>query len=202
MSTAKLNVWVTKLGDPWSIVNQPYPGYQWVVAVANCGGVVNWSEGRYRHHSDDAWTPIQQHAGPGGVMGWWYDSIPTLDGHVEIELPPGSYSVIASLHTWFVEGVLYGNWYTDHAIVHLPCGQESCATLYAPSEMSCHRRLYDFVIPLLIKHGVIAREAGDRAIQAMRAAFNRKMSPFEEQEMELLRRAFERMDQEPQKKSG
>jgi hypothetical protein len=195
MSTAKLNVWITRVGDPWSIANESaIAPYKWEVAVLSCGGVVNWSEGRYRHHSEDRWVPIKPHTMPGDAReGWWFDNIPALDGHVEIELPPGSYVVIASLHNWFADGELWGNWVTDHGIVHVSCGQEACTTLYVPSEWRCAAPLLEVVLPLQIKHQVIKPEQGERAIGAMRAAFDRKPSPFEEQEMELLRRAFRRM---------
>ena len=93
MSTSTLNVWITNLGNPCSIANDVGSGipYHWSVAVAHCDGtVVNWSEGRYRFHSEDKWIPIPKHTPPGGQeSGWWYEMIPTLDGHVEIELPPG-----------------------------------------------------------------------------------------------------------------
>lgn len=94
MSTAILNVWVTKLGDPCSIANDEKPlPHAWVVAVSDCRGrVVNWSEGRYRFHHEDPWTPIRYHTPPGGAPGWWYESIPTKDGHVEIELPRAAMS--------------------------------------------------------------------------------------------------------------
>jgi len=200
MSTAKLNVWITKVGDPWSISNEtPIGDYLWEVAVLNCGGVVNWSEGRYRHHSEDPWKPIEPHAMPGDtVKGWWFDNIPALDGHVEIELPPGSYVVIASLHNWVQDGELYGNWVTDHGIVHVSCGQEACTTLYAPSEQRCGWVLLEAVLPLQMRHEVVKREQGERAVGAMREAFNRRPSPFEEREIEVLRRAFKRMGKERQ----
>ena len=51
--------------------------------------------------------------------------IPTRDGHVEIELPPGCYVVRGSMHTWFVNGVLYGNWATDRAVVQA-CSAVTC----------------------------------------------------------------------------
>ena len=50
MSTATLNAWITNLGDPCTIANDPGPPNPWVVAVTHCEGrVLNWSEERCRH---------------------------------------------------------------------------------------------------------------------------------------------------------
>ncbi len=196
MSTATLNIWITNLGEPCTIANDPGLPEPWVVAVSHCDGrVLNWSEGRYRYHREDSWIPIGLHTPPGGVAGYWYDSIATRDGHVEIEVPPGCYSVRASMHTWFYNGVLFGNWATDHAIVQASCAQEVCATLYAPSGHACGIPLFEFVIPLLVRNGVIDQEQGERAIQALREIFMpQAASRFERAEFETLRRAFEQMD--------
>jgi hypothetical protein len=192
MSTATLNVWITNIGDPCTIVN----AHPWVVVVQHCDGrVLNWSEGRYRHHREDEWIPIPPHTPQDGTKGWWYESIPTHDGHVQIEVPPGCYVLVASQHVWFSNGVLWGNWKTDHAIVQAGCGQDVCATLYAPSTKACWEPLH-FVIQLLMRHQIIGREEGEQAIEAMRAVFDRQPSRFERNELETLRRAFEQMGKE------
>lgn len=196
MSTSILNVWITNLGDPCSIANDPNLPNPWVVAVAHCSGrVLNWSEGRYRHHREDPWIPIRRHSGSHGAMGWWYDSIPTRDGHVEIELPPGSYVVRATMHSWFVNGLLFGNWATERAVVQACCGNDVCATLYAPSAMACSVPLFEFVLPLLVRNQILKREDADRVIKAMSSVFKPDAgSAFEQEEFETLRQAFERMD--------
>jgi hypothetical protein len=199
MSTPILNVWITNLGDPCSVANDIGAGipYAWSVAVSHCNGtVLNWSEGRFRHHRDDKWTPIQQHTPAGGTTaGWWYEMIPTRDGHVEIELPPGCYSVRGSMHTWFVNGVLHGNWATDHAIVQACCGEERCITLYASSFQPCNVILFEMVIPLLIRNGVIGEKEGNAAIEALRKLHNaEQLSQFERGELETLRRALKQME--------
>jgi hypothetical protein len=205
MSTSILNVWITNLGQPCSIANDPGLPNPWVVAVAHCDGqVLNWSEGRYRHHREDKWIPIPRHTPPGGGAGWWYDSIPTRDGHVEIELPPGCYTVRATMHSWFVNGLLYGNWATERAVIQACCGDDVCATLYAPSAMACSVPLFQFVIPLLMQNGIIKREAGAQAIQAMAAVFKPEAaSAYEQAEFENLKRAFQQMEQvKPQVKGS
>lgn len=213
MSTSTLNIWITNLGEPCTIANDPTivndpPGLQppqqplapWVVAVSHCDGrVLNWSEGRYRHHHEDKWRPILKHTPPGEPPGekegWWYDSIPTRDGHVEIEVPPGCYIVRATMHSWFVNGVLYGNWATERVIIQASCGKDICATLYAPSAIACSVPLFEFVIPLLIKNQIINREKAKVAIDAMKAIFNpESASSYEKEEFETLRRAFRNMD--------
>ena len=204
MSTARLNVFITELGEPCTISNG-----RWVVAVSHCNGtLLNWSEGRYRQHSGDAWTNIAQHIPPHSAdtpplpRGWYYDNVPAPNGHVEMEVPPGSYVVIGSLHTWFSHGVLYGNWYTDHAIVQASGGQDVCVTLYAPSVMSCFKRLIDFVIPLGEKYRIFKHEEAQQAAKAMRAVVGSlSMSPFEQEEQKVLMIALEGMAGEGEGKS-
>lgn len=202
MSTAILDVWITNLGDPCTITNDAASGlpHAWVVAVSHCDGrVLNWSEGRYRMHRDDPWTPIPFHAVPGSpIEGWWYDSIPTRDGHVEIEVPPGCYTLRGSMHTWFLNGVLYGNWATDHAVVQACCGQDTCTTLYAPTGPACVIPLFQFVLPLLIRHQVLDEEQATRAVEALREAFRPEAaSAFERRELETLQAQFSQMGTVP-----
>lgn len=130
----------------------------------------------------------------GGATGWWYDSIPTRDGHVEIEVPPGCYAVRATMHSWFVNGLLFGNWATERAVVQGCCGDDVCATLYAPSALACSVPLFEFVLPLLIRNRIVKREDGERAINAMKAAFNPEAaSAYEQEEFKALRQAFAQM---------
>lgn len=198
MSTAILNVWISNLGDPCSIANDVGSGifYHWSVAVAHCNGsVLNWSEGRYRFRHDAPWIPIPEHTPPGGKPGWWYEMVPTRDGHVEIEVPPGCYTVVGSMHTWFVNGVLHGNWATDRAIVQACCGEDACVRLYASSMQPCNVILFEFVIPMLVKNNVIKREEGDAAIKALRAIHHpEELSSFDRGMLDLLRRAYMQMD--------
>lgn len=199
MSTAILNVWISNLGDPCTVANDSGSGipYHWSVAVLDCcGRVVNWSEGRYRFRKDDPWIPIPEHTPAGGsAKGWWYEMIPAKDGHVEIELPPGCYTVVGSMHTWFVGGVLYGNWATDRAIVVAPCGADVCVRLYASSFQPCHVILGKFVIPLLVKNKVLTREQGDAATRAL-AALEKPdaLSQYERGYLDVLQRAYANMD--------
>jgi hypothetical protein len=204
VSTSTLDVWITNLGEPCTIASDSGLPHAWVVAVSHCDGrVLNWSEGRYRHHSDDPWTRIPSHTPPGSTTaGTFYESIPTLDGHVEIELPPGCYVVRASMHTWFTNGLLYGNWATERAIVQACCGEEVCATLYAPSAIACSIPLFEFVFPLLAEHGILKHEQIGPAVDALRETLRPEAgSAYEQADFETLRRAFKRMEK-PRNKTG
>ena len=197
MSTAKLNIWITNLGDPCTIANDIGAGipYAWSVAVLHCDGrVLNWSEGRYRLHADDKWTPIPRHTPSGGTPGWWYEQVPTRDGHVEIEVPPGCYVVRGSMHTWFVNGVLHGNWATDHGIVQVCCGDDACVKLYASSFQPCDAIMLR-VLSLLVRYKAVGEAEGAAAIRALNALLKPEaLSPFERRELEMLGRAFEKME--------
>jgi hypothetical protein len=99
------------------------------------------------------------------------------------------------MHSWFINGLLYGNWATERAIVQACCGQEACATLYAPSAIACSVPLFKFVIPLLLKQQIIKREQALPTIEAMAALFRPEAaSAYEQEEFETLRRAFEQME--------
>ncbi len=134
MATAKLNVWITKLGEPCATSDR-----RWVVAVSRCdGSILEWG-------------------------GMTYDSIPAPNGHAEIKVPPGCYVVSASMHTWWAEGILMGNWFTHDAIVQVACGDDACVTLYAPTAQSCIRPVFEIVLPLLAEHQVIPRDLAEAA---------------------------------------
>ena len=195
MSTSILNVWITNLGDPCSIANDPGLPNPWVVAISHCNGkILNWSEGRYRFRRDDKWIPIPKHTPPGGTLGWFYDSIPTRDGHVEIEVPPGCYVLRASMHTWFTHGLLYGNWATERAVVQACCGDDVCTTLYAPSAIACLVPLFEIVIPLLAQNRIVGQAEAKRAIEAMKAITKiEEASEYEKAEFETLRLAYRQM---------
>jgi hypothetical protein len=202
MSTSILNVWITNLGDPCSITNDAASGlpHAWVVAVMHCNGtLLDWSETRFRFHKDDPWTAVPLHTPPGNPPlppGWYCDNIPTKDGHVEIEVPPGSYVLRGSMHTWFTNGILYGNWATDRAVIQACCGREVCATLYAPSAPACWIPLLEMVFPLLAEHKIIDGAAA-KNLEAVRHALKPEAaSAFERGEFDVLRRAFAQMDKE------
>jgi hypothetical protein len=100
------------------------------------------------------------------------------------------------MHTWFTNGLLYGNWATDHGIIQACCGREVCITLYAPTGPSCWVPLFEFVIPLLVEHKLIDPEAA-RKLEAIKATLDVKSaSQFEQQVIQTLQQQRKQMDKE------
>jgi hypothetical protein len=108
MSLATLNVWVTAIGDPCHIDNDPTRKV--VVHIVDCeGNVLTW-------------------------CGRTYRDIPTECGHATIEIPPGCYAVFASEGV----GIgTFGNVLTHVQIVRANCGDHVCVTLFTPSAHLC-----------------------------------------------------------------
>ena len=109
MSTATLNVWITNFGDACHIVDRE----NWFVHITDCNGkVLKWCNRKYSF-------------------------IRTKCGHVEIEIPPGCYSVFAG-HSGRGEGVPpFGNRLTHVQVVRANCGDHICVTLFSPSMWHC-----------------------------------------------------------------
>ncbi|HXM45104.1 MAG TPA: hypothetical protein VN924_27950 [Bryobacteraceae bacterium] len=108
MSTANLNVWITKIGDPCHITDLPY-----FVTVVDCAGnVLEW-------------------------CGKTYSFIPAKCGHLEIEIPPGVYAVFAGQDPQGKGVGAFGNWLTCVQVVRANCGDHVCVTLFAPSLHLC-----------------------------------------------------------------
>lgn len=162
MGISKLNIWITDLGNPCKMAAR-----DWVVAVFNCDGkVLEW-------------------------CGKRYDSVPVKCGHVELELPPGCYVIRASSHTWWTNGVLYGNWATDRAVVQACCGQEHCVTLYAPSAQACWIPLFEVVFRALSQNKVLPPNVLEAAKVIQESMAKLPISDFEKAEAAHLRVMFE-----------
>lgn len=124
--------------------------------------------------------------------------IPTRDGHVEIEVPPGCYLVAASMHTWFVNGVLHGNWATDRAIVQACCGEDVCVGLYASSFQPCNW-IFQQVIAMLLQNKAIAAEDARRVQDALKSLYKPdEVSATERGLIAALGRAFNKMEKPKQ----
>lgn len=111
MSTAKLNVWVTAVGEACKIDNQ----HQWYVHILHCSGeVLTWCKRAYMN-------------------------LPTQCGHLEIEIPPGCYMVCATWSPAppNTTPTSLGNHITHVAVVRADCGKESCVTLFPPTLHFC-----------------------------------------------------------------
>jgi len=112
MSTAKLNVWVTKVGDPCRIDNE----HQWFVHILHCDGeLLTWCD-------------------------QVYTNLPTKCGHLEIEIPPGCYMVCATWSPAPVGPTVpttLGNHISHLVSIRANCGDEVCATLFPPTFHWC-----------------------------------------------------------------
>jgi hypothetical protein len=110
MSTANLNVWITRFGDACHIEDKE----TWFVHVTDCEGrVLEW-------------------------CGKKYSFIPAKCGHATIDIPPGCYTVFAS-HTppTQVSVPPFGNRLTHVQVVRANCGDHICVTLFSPSLSNC-----------------------------------------------------------------
>jgi hypothetical protein len=116
--TAKLCVWVTEFGDPCHIMQSE----TFYVHITLCdGNVLKWCDRTYSY-------------------------IPTKCGMVEIEVPPGCYSVFATHTPKPGEGVPpFGNRLTHLQVVRVNCGDHVCVTLFSPSIWYCGTWFMDAV---------------------------------------------------------
>jgi hypothetical protein len=111
VSTAKLNIWVTKVGDPCRIDDS----IQWFVHILHCNGeILQWCNKKYAN-------------------------LPTKCGHLEVEIPPGCYMVVA---TWSPGAgttvpTSLGNHISHLQIVRANCGDHLCVTLFPPTFHWC-----------------------------------------------------------------
>jgi hypothetical protein len=143
--TAKLCVWVTEFGDPCHIMQTE----QYFIHVTDCEGhVLKWCDKNYSF-------------------------IPTKCGFVEIEVPPGCYSVFGT-HTAGPKSLVrppFGNRLTHVQVVRVNCGDHVCVTLFSPSMWHCGTWFAEAVtahLPLFENHK-INPGLGNDAVKAVRA---------------------------------
>jgi hypothetical protein len=149
MSTATLNVWITDIGDPCHITETEY-----FVHVVDCGGnALQW-------------------------CGKTYTFIPTKCGHLEIEIPPGCYAVLASQGRGLGT---FGNLLTHVQVVRANCGDHVCVTLFAPTGHFCGSWFANAVLWALESPGVVVLNPGlaRGAVEAVnRLLANVEVDPF------------------------
>lgn len=110
MSLAKLNIIITRRSDACHIDDrEPY-----FVHITDCEGQpLNW-------------------------CGKTFTFLPTKCGHLEVEIPPGCYTVFAGHSPAPAAGVPpFGNLLTHVQVVRANCGDHICVTLFAPSMWYC-----------------------------------------------------------------
>jgi hypothetical protein len=111
MSTAKLNVWVTAVGD----ASRVDMAHQWYVHVLHpSGDILEWAGTDYRN-------------------------LLTTNGHREIELPPGEYMVVAtwSPAPGGTAPSTLGNHATHVAVVRVNSGDHIGVVLFTPTFHFC-----------------------------------------------------------------
>ena len=172
MSTATLNVWVTKVGDPCRIDDRT----QWFVHILHCNGeILEW-------------------------CGRRYVNLRTKCGHLEVEIPPGCYMVVA---TWSPgpAGVpapqSLGNHISHLQVIRADCGDHVCVTLFPPTFHWCG---IWWLVALreamtLQNFPANARPAAKRALEAADELL-RQISP------DPLAQQMLKIEQEPRPKDG
>jgi hypothetical protein len=111
MSTARLDVWVTAVGDACRIDDER----PWFVHVLHCdGSILEW-------------------------CGRRYSNVETKCGHVEIEVPPGCYMVCATWSPAPDDATprSLGNHISHVVAVRANCGDHVCVTLFPPTFHFC-----------------------------------------------------------------
>jgi hypothetical protein len=160
MSAARLNVWVTAVGDPCRIDNE----HQWFVHVLHCeGDVLRW-------------------------CGRAFTNIPTRCGHVEFDVPPGCYMVCATWSPGAPAAgrpTSLGNHISHLVTVRANCGDHVCVTLFPPTFHHCG--IWWLVAArAAIERGELDRKAGGAAVEAVeRLVATLEPDPFTEKMNEI-----------------
>ena len=121
MSVSRLNIWVSEVADAcgtWNGAGQ--------MTVLDCNGVLRWECGRFLH-PDGKWVQV-----PDGE----YRHLPFRCGHLEVELPPGCYWVLAG-YTIPLTSHIHFNGTTHVGIVEVGCGEHACVKLFNPTAKLC-----------------------------------------------------------------
>jgi hypothetical protein len=154
MGMAKLNVWVSGLDEPCTVDSRT-----WYVTIYGCDGkVLQW-------------------------CGRTYGVIPARCGHLEVEVPPGTYYLKAVWSYWVEAGglVYHGNHFTDAAIVQACCEHTTCVKLFTPQVHRCGiifiRAIQDLVHQKAVDPA-LARTAMD-AVQKLLEQVPRPIKGFE-----------------------
>lgn len=122
----KLNIWISDVADACGIWNPKEDAKGQKITIFDCDGIFRWECGRYRA-CDASWQAV-----PNGL----YQNLPSEHGHLEAELPPGCYWVIAGGATPNPHYIHLN--YTSHiGIVQVKCGETTCLKLFNPSIRTC-----------------------------------------------------------------
>lgn len=154
MGLSRLNVWVSELDEPCKMSERT-----WYVLIYSCDG------------------KILTHCGQRYLL------LPAPCGHLETQVPPGTYLVKAVWSYHLAGGVYHANHFTDAAIVHVCCDEDACVTLFNPRAHRCGI-IYGLAVNDLAAKGVIpqalAQEINDRV-----ATVNAAIAPTAEPAFEV-----------------
>jgi len=138
MGLAKLNVWVSKVGDPCKVSNKT-----WYVNIYDCSGeILEWCDRKYA-------------------------VIKAPCGHVEVELPPGCYIVNAVWGYWIdANDVLHGNHFAHNTIVQVECDKVKCIKLFTPKAHVCGV-IFRLAVADLVRQDVVPRNVAEKLNEAL-----------------------------------
>lgn len=143
MGCGKLQIWITSESEPCRISERDEHDHTpWVVGIWHCdGSVLRW-------------------------CGKSYFNMVANCGHWEGNIPPGTYVIRAADSMRPIPGGIWGNHWTDHAVVTVCCDEPTCVTLFAPSAHSCG---WGFLgaLNVLMQGGLIKEDVGKPAIAAV-----------------------------------
>lgn len=109
MSTAKLHVWITAIARACHIEDKD----RWFVHITDCtGNPLVWCNKTYTF-------------------------LEAKCGHLEIDIPPGCYTVFAGHSPRGVGVQPFGNRLTHVQVVRANCGDHVCVTLFSPGISYC-----------------------------------------------------------------
>jgi hypothetical protein len=121
MGVGRLNIWISDVADAcgtWRGGGR--------ATIFDCDGILAWPCGRWRTEGTD-WERV-----PDGQ----YRNLPFRCGHLEAELPPGCYWVVAGSVSPG-SGYIHLNYTTHVGIAQVACGETACVKLYNPSVRLC-----------------------------------------------------------------
>lgn len=127
MGLGKLNIWISDVGKPCDVLDRTTTEKDsWGVTIFNCKEILKWKCGRYLN-SSGKWVSV-----PNGV----YTHLPITCGHLEVELPPGCYWVVAA-NISASKSNMHFNYSTHIGIVIVNCDSVACVKLFNPSFQFC-----------------------------------------------------------------
>lgn len=121
MGLGTLNIWVSDVADPcgtWSGDGR--------MTIFDCNGILEWRCGRFRTPEGE-WKEV-----PNGR----YKDLPFRCGHLEVEVPPGCYWVVAG-YVGAPGPVIHLNYTTHVGIVQVGCDETACVKVYNPTVRLC-----------------------------------------------------------------